>query len=110
MAYTKGDIVLVNFPFSDDSSSKLRPALVISSNAVHATGDLMLMMITSKEKHDGLSVVITPEDLVEPLPLQSYPRCHKVFVLSSNLVIRKLSRLHAHRYEQAVDLLHVIVR
>lgn len=108
MAYTKGDIVLVNFPFSDDSSSKLRPALVISSNAVHATGDLML--ITSKEKHDGLSVVITPEDLVEPLPLQSYLRCHKVFVLSSNLVIRKLSRLHAHRYEQAVDLLHVIVR
>jgi len=109
MSYKKGDIVLVDFPFSDDSSSKLRPALVISSEAVHATGDLMLMMITSKEKNDGLSVAIAPKDLEEPLPLKSYLRCHKIFVLRSDLVVRKLSRLKKDCYDEAVDLLSMIV-
>lgn len=110
MAYTKGDIVLVDFPFSDNSSSKLRPALVISSEMVHHIGDLMLMMMTSKVKHDGLSVAVAPEDLSAPLPLQSYLRCLKVFVLSADLVIKRLSRLQKGRYDEAVGLLCEVVR
>jgi mRNA interferase MazF len=110
MAYTKGDIVLVDFPFSDNSSAKLRPVLVISSELVHATGDLMLMMMTSKVKHDGLSVAVAPTDLSEPLPLQSYLRCHKVFVLTAELVVKKLSRLQKDRFDEAVDLLCEVVR
>lgn len=31
-AYKKGDIVLVPFPFSNQSSVKKRPAVIISSN------------------------------------------------------------------------------
>ncbi len=103
-------IVLVDFPFSDDRSSKLRPALVISSEAVHSTGDLMLMMITSKEKHDGLNIAIAPEDLTKPLPLKSYLRCHKIFILRSDLVVRELSRLNKDCYAEAVNLLYAIVK
>jgi len=108
--YTKGDVVLVDFPFSDNSNSKLRPALVISSELVHKTGDLMLMMMTSKVKHDGLSVAVAPADLSEPLPLQSYLRCHKVFVLSADLVVKKLSTLQKVRFDEAVGLLCEVVR
>jgi mRNA interferase MazF len=43
---TVGDIVLVAFPFSDGSASKLRPALVLAS--LDAYGDALLMGITSK--------------------------------------------------------------
>jgi len=108
--FVKGDIVLVDFPFSDNSSSKLRPALVISSETVHATGNLMLMMITSKVKDDGLSVTIAPSDLEQPLPLQSFLRCHKVFVLRADLIIKRLSRLSKGRYDEAIHLLSEIVK
>jgi mRNA interferase MazF len=109
MMYAKGDIVLVDFPFSDNSSSKLRPAMVISSDIVHETGDLMLMMMTSKKKDDGLSVEVKPTDLEEPLPLQSYLRCHKVFVLSGDLILRRLSRLDRLRYDEAIGVLYAVV-
>ncbi len=49
MAYRKGEIVLVNFPFTDFSMSKVRPAMVVSSNLYHAEKpDLMLAALTSK--------------------------------------------------------------
>ncbi len=41
------DIVVVPFPFVDKSTSKNRPALVISSEAFNKNGNTILMMITS---------------------------------------------------------------
>jgi len=48
MAYQRGDVVLVPFPFSDLSTTKVRPAIVVSSVLYHATKlDLLLAGITS---------------------------------------------------------------
>ena len=33
--YSFGDVVLVSFPFTDQSAAKQRPAVVISSEAYH---------------------------------------------------------------------------
>jgi mRNA interferase MazF len=44
-----GDVVLVPFPFSDQSNTKKRPAVVVSSVAYHQSRpDLILMAITSQ--------------------------------------------------------------
>jgi mRNA interferase MazF len=46
-----GDIVLVPFPFSDQTTSKRRPAVVISSAAYHAAYmDLIVMAVTSQAR------------------------------------------------------------
>ena len=48
MALQRGDVVLVPFPFSDLSATKVRPAVVVSSPLYHATEpDLMLAALTS---------------------------------------------------------------
>lgn len=49
MAFQRGDVLLVPFPFSDLSAAKTRPAVVVSSDLYHATEpDLILAAITSQ--------------------------------------------------------------
>ena len=51
MAYRQGDIVLVSFPFTDLTSSKRRPALVLSPDSFNAVGeDLVLAAVTSRRR------------------------------------------------------------
>ena len=48
-AYEFGDVVLVTFPFTDQTGHKKRPALVVSSDAYHAErSDLILLAVTSQ--------------------------------------------------------------
>ena len=44
-----GDVVLVPFPFTDQSTSKRRPAVVVSSPAYHRErSDLIILAVTSQ--------------------------------------------------------------
>ena len=44
-----GDVVLVPFPFTDQTATKKRPAIVVSSDAYHRERpDLILMAVTSQ--------------------------------------------------------------
>ncbi len=46
--YSRGDVVLVGFVFSDESGKKLRPAVVISSPAYHrARQEVIVAAVTS---------------------------------------------------------------
>jgi len=48
MAYQFGDVVLVPFPFTDQSAAKQRPGVIVSSLTYHrARRDLILMPITT---------------------------------------------------------------
>jgi mRNA interferase MazF len=49
--YKKGDVVLVPFPFSDQTSTKRRPAVIISSDAYNDTSqDVLIMAITGQTR------------------------------------------------------------
>lgn len=46
--YSFGDVVLVPFPFTDQSATKRRPAVVVSTRRYHERRpDLIIMAITS---------------------------------------------------------------
>ena len=45
-SYSKNEVVLVRYPFSDLSGSKVRPAVVV--NALHSSQDALVVPLTSK--------------------------------------------------------------
>jgi mRNA interferase MazF len=98
----QGDIVAVDFPFSDGSRIKRRPALVISSNQINQTGDVVLMQITSKYKNDGLTIALQSAELSTALPLKSFLKVHKIFTIDRALVVKKLSRLSEGAFDNVL--------
>jgi len=89
--YQQGDIVSVYFPFTDGSTFKRRPALIISNETVNKTGDYLIAQITSKVCDDGLSIKIEDDDCITPLPFKSYIRSHKLFTIHNQRILSKIN-------------------
>ena len=80
--YRRGDTVLVSFPFTDLSSSKRRPALVVSPDSFnHAMQDVVLAAITSQGVEDS-ALTIEPGDCLDGiLPKTSVVKPAKLFTM-----------------------------
>jgi mRNA interferase MazF len=62
---SQGDIVLVPVPFTDLTTTRQRPVIVLSNDAYHRYGDDMLVVaMTSNPKVTPYSFVITNADMV----------------------------------------------
>jgi mRNA interferase MazF len=46
--YSRGEVILVRYPFSDLSGSKIRPAVIV--NAPHTSKDVFILPLTSKTR------------------------------------------------------------
>ncbi len=66
--YSFGDIVLVPFPFTDQSTVKKRPAVIVSSNAYNKKKpDIIIMAVTSIVFHHSLYRYKSTPSLPSPL-------------------------------------------
>ncbi|MCF2490819.1 type II toxin-antitoxin system PemK/MazF family toxin [Dyadobacter sp. CY347] len=85
----KGDIVLITFPFTDLSSSKLRPAVVLADTNF----DLTVCFITSQVSwQETTDVPLTPST-VNGLQKQSLIRTSKIATLDRSLAKGLLGKL-----------------
>ena len=91
--YVKGDVVLVAFPFTDQSSSVTRPALVVSTLPYNeSSGDVIVAMITSR-RHDLPTDVMVSKWQGAGLLHQSWVRA-KLATVSQSLIRFQPGRLH----------------
>ena len=77
-----GDTVLLRFPFTDGTTFKKRPALVINDSS---DGDIIVSRITSQIYKTKYDVYIEHWDKVG-LKLPSVIRVHKLATLEKNMV------------------------
>ena len=90
--YKQREIVLVPFPYSDLSSSKRRPVLIISSNRYNERfPDIVVCVITSNLYKDEFSVILNDADLeAGVLPENSVIKCHKQFTIEKSQILKRL--------------------
>ena len=93
-----GAVVLVPFPFSDLSASKLRPALVIAASG---RGDWICAQITSNPYSDLSAVEIRTADFqVGTLDRLSYVRPGKLFTANESLFRRVVGNITDSKLQQ----------
>ena len=105
IAYRQGDIVLVSFPFTDLTSSKRRPALVLSPDSFNASGeDLVLASITSHITYDPNSVHLRRGDFAQGgLPKASMVKTTKLFTMHSSLIAKRICALRIEKMEEVLQ-------
>jgi mRNA interferase MazF len=89
MLYRFGDIVLVDYPFTNGVGSKRRPGLILLSED---DGDILFARITSKDR-DGEWEVVIQDFMKAGLLHASIIRLSKMVSLESSLIERQIGRL-----------------
>lgn len=69
----------------------------------------MIVQITSKLKQDNLSISLTNNDVTEELPVKSYIRVHKIFVLEQRLIKGKASSIKRSKYKELIQKINQII-
>lgn len=99
--FVKGDVVVVLFPFSDLSSAKKRPALVITSLD---GDDVILCQITSRNIRDRYAVAISDNDFSSgSLHQDSNIRPNRLFTADIRIIQYKAGHLNDETTGRIVD-------
>jgi mRNA interferase MazF len=107
-AYEKGDIILVPFPFSELTSMKKRPALVMAS--IEHRDELICMMLTSTSNID-ISVDVPIKKMGGTgLPKPTVARTSRLFTLKSILVYKKLGKIEDSDFKEILLKLNKLLQ
>jgi mRNA interferase MazF len=107
--FAKGDIVVFPFPYTDLTSRKLRPCLVLSDEMGE---DILLCQITSKKiRKDDYAVELKKDDTLDgSLQIDSLIRANMIFTASKSQIQKRICRIKDRHYEDVVDIIRGIIR
>ncbi|MBU1199547.1 MAG: type II toxin-antitoxin system PemK/MazF family toxin [Nanoarchaeota archaeon] len=99
--FLMGDVVVMPFPFSDLSTAKKRPVLVLAGLK---GDDYILCQITSQARKDEYSVSLVDKDFVKgKLSVASFIRPNRLFTADKTLIERKVGSLKKVKIKEVVD-------
>jgi mRNA interferase MazF len=109
-AYKPGDVVLIAFPFTDFSTLKQRPCIVISSNRFNTThNDVIVAAITSHlpEKIEEDEYLLSEiEQRACGLPKASMVKLGKIVTIDTRLIRKSLGQLPEKSCKQIFDKIY----
>jgi mRNA interferase MazF len=91
----QGDIVLIPVPFTDLSSQKRRPVIVISNDSYHRSAmDIVVVAMTSNPTPVPFSLRIDSSDLIEgTLNRPGTIRADKIYTLAQSIIAKKFGKV-----------------
>lgn len=104
--------MLITWPFTDLSSVKVRPAVVVSSDTFNRGADVILVAISSQtakaEAWDVLARASDPSFARTGLRLPSVFKCGKILTLSKGIVRRRLGNAGPYLGKLAPNLKRIL--
>jgi len=97
----KGDVIVLEFPFSNLIHAKRRPSLIIKAPK---GDDLIVCQITGKSYEKSVEIPIRKGDLSKgDLKVESYIRLDKIFSVEKSLIRYKIGALKQDKINEVVD-------
>ena len=102
----KGDVVLITFPFTDLSGSKLRPAVILADT----NEDVTVTFITTQLKwREPTDVLLTPTSN-NGLKLPSLIRTSKIATLDKRLIKGQIGKLTVDELRDLNEQLKLVLK
>ena len=99
--FVKGDVVVLDFPFSNLLQVKRRPALIIK---VPKGGDVIVNQITGKSQESSVEIPINKKDFKEGgLKIDSHLRLDKIFSIEKSIIKYKAGSLKSEKFREILD-------
>jgi mRNA interferase MazF len=106
--FIKGDVIVLPFPYSDLSSSKKRPAMVLADLK---GDDIILCQITSQFVKDDYAIPLNDSDFKKgSLNKPSNIRPNRVFTADKSIISHKIGTVKSKVFEKVTDKLFEIIR
>ena len=101
MMFSKRDIVVIDFPYSDFMNSKKRPVLIVGEKGE----DFIVCAITSNPAVKGVALQFEEG----ALPLESTIKYWQIQTILKSRAGRKLARITRKCYAEAITTIHKLM-
>jgi mRNA interferase MazF len=101
-SFSRNDIILVRYPFSDLTAAKIRPAVVIG--APHPSDDYLIVPLTSRTSRLQVGEFVLADWQVGGLNLPSAVK-RGIYTVHGSLVLKLVGRLSSRDSQQVEESL-----
>ena len=111
MMLRQRDIVLIPVPFTDLSSKKKRPVIVLSNSRHNETHDDFLgVAVTSNVQKRDYGLLVSQNDLEEGhLQVPSMILVNKIYALNQGIIVRKFGRVNKEIFSQLIGMIETLI-
>lgn len=96
--YSKGDIIVINFPFSDLIHAKKRPMLVLAEKGE----DIIGCAVTSNPLSKGIPIEYSQGSL----PFKSKIKYWQIHTFLSSLAVRKIAKISQKTHTKVLNSIY----
>lgn len=105
------DLILVPFPFSDQSGRKVRPAIIISNNSFNNDSeDVLVVGVTSNFSKDLYTISLNNNDLEEgKLITNCCIKVENILKLDKELIVKKIGKIKKEKFDNILSFINRIL-
>ena len=106
MAFSRWDVVAVDFPFVEGVEAKRRPGLVVSAQRLHDTHKLYwIAMISSAQAGERIDDILVTDPEKVGLPVKCAIRAARIAAISEERIQRRIGAITAKDRAAVMSLL-----
>ncbi len=104
----QGELLLVPFPFSDQSGRKVRPVVVVSNETFNKNSDLIVVGVTSNLTAGDITLhpAMLDEGVLHDV---CFVKVSNILKIDKRLVIKKIGKINKDTTQRIIQRIHEII-